>query len=286
MSGLELRHPETIDEVASLLAEHGGARCLSGGATLVAMMNAGLVHPSLLISLNGIEALKGIHRAADGTVRIGAMTRHAETAASTLFHEGQRIVPIAAGRIANVPVRNMGTIGGSLSFADPAADYLTALTAAAACVETASVRGRRTIPIGDFVSDWYTTVMAEDEIVTAVVVPPAAAGSVAHYEKLDRVSGDFAIVSIALVIAMDGDMCRAVRIAVGGCGPKPLHSRDADEVLEGAQLDPTRIVEAGARLVAISDPVDDVRASADYRRKVLPRLLAKSIAAVRDRRAA
>ena len=183
------------------------------------------------------------------------MTRHVETATSRLFQDGQRIVPLAAHRIANVPVRNMGTIGGSLSFADPAADYLTALTAAEALIESASARGIRSIPIGALVTDWYTTSLAEDEIVTSVVVPPALAGTVAHYEKLARVSGDFAIVSVALLIAFDGKVCRSVRVVVGGWGPAPLRRRDAEELLEGSCLEPERIARAGDMLVEISDPV-------------------------------
>src|SRR5271154_273992 len=137
---MDIVRPATIEEDIAYLAAHHGARCISGGATLVAMMNAGLVDPTALISLDNIAALKGISADAEGAVRIGAMTRHNETATSPLFQDGQRIVPLAAGRIANLPVRNMGTVGGSISFADPAADYLTALTAAEAIIESVSPR--------------------------------------------------------------------------------------------------------------------------------------------------
>lgn len=274
---MDLFRPQTIEEAVGLLARHDGARCIAGGATLVAMMNAGLVDPAALVSLAQVRELAGIERRADGSVRIGAMTRHAETAASGVFHDGQRVVPLAAGRIANRPVRNMGTIGGSVSFADPAADYLAALTAAEATVEIASAAGYRGVPIGAFVTDWYTTTLAADEIVTAITVPPMPAGSIGYYEKLDRVAGDFAIVSVALIVTFDGGVCRFVRIAIGGCGPSPLRRRDAEILLEGSRLDPALVAEAGELLVAISDPVDDVRASGDYRRLVLPRLLAKAL---------
>jgi len=278
---MDLLLPQTIEEAVGLLVRHEGARCISGGATLVAMMNAGLVEPTALVSLRQIPGLSGIAGEPDGGVRIGAMTRHVDTANSAVFKDGQRIVPLAAIRIANRVVRNMGTMGGSISFADPAADYLAALTAAGATVEIASPQGTRSLAVAEFVTDWYTTALAADEIVTAIRVPAMPAGSVAHYEKLARVSGDFAIVSIALIVQFEGDICRFLRVAVGGCGPAPLRLRDAETLLEGSPLDPAGIAEAGRMLVAISDPVDDVRASGDYRRTVLPRLLAKALTQVR-----
>src|SRR3984957_4288761 len=191
---MDLFLPQTIEEAVGLLVQHEGARCISGGATLVAMMNAGLVEPSALISLRQIAGLAGISREPDGTVRIGAMTRHVDTATSEVFRDGQRVVPRAAVRIANRVVRNMGTMGGSISFADPAADYLAALTAAEATIDIASPEGGRSLPIDAFVTDWYTTALAPDEIVTSINVPAAPPDSVGHYEKLARVSGDFAIV--------------------------------------------------------------------------------------------
>jgi carbon-monoxide dehydrogenase medium subunit len=277
---MDLFLPQTIEEAVGLLVQHEGARCISGGATLVAMMNAGLVEPTALISLRQIPRLSGIAREGDGRVRIGAMTRHVDTATSKCFEDGQRVVPYAAVRIANRVVRNMGTMGGSISFADPAADYLAALTAAEATIDIASPEGGRSLPIDAFVTDWYTTALAPDEIVTSITVPAVPPGSIGHYEKLARVSGDFAIVSIAIMAKLEGDVCTFVRIAVGGCGPAPLRLREAEALLEGTSLSPALISEAGRMLVSISDPVDDVRASAEYRRTVLPRLLLKAISQV------
>ena len=269
--------PARIAEAVALLAEHEEARCLAGGATLVAMMNAGLVTPAALISLSGIPELAGIIAGEDGGLRIGAMTRHNETAGSPLFRAGQQVVPAAAARIANQVVRNMGTMGGSISFADPAADYLPALVAADATVEIVGPQGQRLVPIAEFVTDWYTTQVQPGELVTAILVPPAPAGSIGIYEKLDRVAGDFAIASVALVLAIDGGVCCAARIAVGGCGPAPVRLAEAEAGLVGGTLSDAAIAAAGALLAAACDPVDDVRASATYRRAVVPRLLAKTI---------
>jgi carbon-monoxide dehydrogenase medium subunit len=269
--------PGRVAEAVALLAEHEEARCLAGGATLVAMMNAGLVTPGALVSLAGIPELARISAGTDGGLRIGAMTRHNDTAGSLLFHAGQRVVPAAAARIANQVVRNMGTMGGSISFADPAADYLPALVAAEATVEIAGPQGPRLVPIADFVTDWYTTALEPGELVTAILVPPAPAGSIGIYEKLDRVAGDFAIASVALVLALEDGICRAARIAIGGCGPAPVRLVEAEAGLVGTTLTDAGIAAAGALLAAACDPVDDVRASAAYRRAVVPRLLAKTI---------
>jgi carbon-monoxide dehydrogenase medium subunit len=279
---MDLFLPQTIEEAVGLLVQHEGARCISGGATLVAMMNAGLVEPTALVSLRQIPGLAGIAREADGSVRIGAMTRHVDTATSELFKDGQRVVPHAAARIANRVVRNMGTMGGSISFADPAADYLAALTAAGATIDIASPGSKRSLPMAGFVTDWYTTALAPDEIVTSIVVPAMPAGSIGHYEKLARVSGDFAIVSIAIIVKFEDNICTFLRVAVGGCGPAPLQLREAEVLLEGSRMSPSLVAEAGRMLVAISDPVDDVRASGEYRRAVLPRLLAKALTQIQQ----
>ncbi|MGH6988880.1 MAG: FAD binding domain-containing protein [Stellaceae bacterium] len=278
---MEFFHPTNLPEALSLLSEHEGAQCLAGGATLVAMMNAGLVEPSALISLTGLSELAGIARLPDGSVRIGAMTRHAETARSTIFHAGQRVLSEAAGKIANPPVRNMGTIGGSLAFADPAADYLPALACLDAMIEVAGRDGARTLAIADFVLDWYATALGPEDIITGIVVPPSPAGSVGVFEKLERTAGDFAIASVALVLAVEEGVCRVARIAIGGCAPAPIRRREAEALIEGTRFEAAAVRAAGGILAEAADPVDDVRASADYRRRVIPRLLAKTVARAR-----
>ncbi len=274
---MEFLEPESVEDAVALLAAREDARCLAGGATLVAMMNAGLVEPETLVSLRRIAALRGITRDDDGAVMIGAMTRHAETASSPDFVDGQAAVPAAARQIANMPVRNMGTMGGSIAFADPAADYPCALVAAGAAIEIVGPHGARWLPVADFGTDWYETALGDAEIITRIKVPPAPPGSIGHYEKLARVSGDFATVSVGLVLTFDGRHCSAAQVAIGGCGPWPLRLAEADALLVGSALDGETVARAGALLAEAADPLDDVRGSADYRRRVIPRLLAKAI---------
>ncbi len=270
MSETRLARPASLDEALALLDAEPTARCLAGGATLVAMMNAGLVEPGLLVALDGIAELRGITAMPGGGLCIGAMTRHRETVSETRLAGSLAMVREAAGVIANAVVRNMGTMGGSISFADPAADYPPALVAAGAEIEIARKGGRRRLPVREFFHDWYTTALEPGEIVTAIHLP-APGPQASLYRKHARSSGDFAIASIALALAADGT---GVRIAVGGCGPAPLRVEAAEQALAARPADPAAIAAAAALLVDAADPVDDMRGSADYRRRLIPRLLA------------
>lgn len=278
MTTPHLFRPSAVAEAVSLLAANDGARCLAGGATLVAMMNARLVAPSALVSLAAIDELAGITVMSDGTLRIGAMTRHHETAGELRLAHGAAVLRMAAGQIANPVVRNMGTIGGSIAFADPAADYAPALVAAGAAVELMGSAGRRITPISAFFTDWYATDLAAGELVTAVLVPPAPATSVGRYLKLARVSGDFAIASVALYLAVEDRQISTLRIAVGGCGPVPVRVPDAERHAAGKSVGELDGRMLGEALAARLDPTDDVRASAAYRRLVVPRLVQQAVA--------
>jgi carbon-monoxide dehydrogenase medium subunit len=271
--------PTSIEEAAQLLAEDPEAKCLAGGATLVAMMNARLMQPSALVSLRQIKEMTGIARAADGSVRIGAMTRHRITAASSELRAGQEVVRQAASVIANPPVRNMGTMGGSIAFADPGADYPPALVAADAEIELLGTGGMRRIKAADFFTDWYQTALEPGELVTAIHLPAGEADAVGCYDKLARVEGDYATASAAIVLRMNGRECAGISIAIGACGPRPVRLPEAESKLVGGHLDDAALAGAGALLADAADPVDDVRASADYRRLVIPRLVRRAVRA-------
>ena len=281
MSAPLLHMPDSLDEAVRLLAADPEAKCLAGGATLVAMMNAGLVQPSALVSLRKIEGLAGITRQADGSVRIGAMTRHRVTASSSVLQAGQAVVKQAASVIANPPVRNMGTMGGSIAFADPGADYPPALVAADAEIELLGGGGTRRLKAADFFTDWYQTALAPGELVAAIHLPAGDARAVGHYDKLARVEGDYATASVAVVLTLAGETCTGIAIAVGACGPKPVRLAEAERKLIGSKLDDVSLAAAGALLADAADPVDDVRASADYRRLVIPRLVRRAVRAAR-----
>jgi len=263
--------PRTVAEATAMLDQDPEAKPLAGGATLVAMMNARVLEPLALVNLARIDELRGIRVLADGALRIGACTRHRETLDCMALSGTTAVLRRAAAQIANATVRNMGTIGGSISFADPGLDYPPAIVAADCSVEIAASHGRRTVPAREFFVDWYTTALEPGEIVTAILVPPPAAGGAA-YEKHARVSGDYATASAAVCLAADGK----VRAAIGGCGPTPIADPEADALLSADRSDAS-VARAGALLEARADPLDDVRGSAEYRRLLIPRLLLRAV---------
>jgi carbon-monoxide dehydrogenase medium subunit len=277
---VRLHEPESLAEaVAALSAE--GARCLAGGQSLVAMMNAGLLSPPVLVSLRRIPGLDGVTWQPDGTLSLGAMARHRDVARLAPRGATSELLVEAARRIGHPAIRNRGTIGGSLAHADPAADYPTAVTCAEAEIEIAGPAGMRRVPAGAFFHGYYETAAAAGELVTAIHVPPAPRGARAHYEKLMIVDGDFAVVSAAVILAMEGGRCRHARIALGAIGPAPLRLPEAEAVLVGSPLDPASLDRAGAMLAAAADPVDDMRGSAGFRLRLIPRLLRRAVAAAR-----
>ena len=268
--------PRTVAEAATLLAGDPDAKPIAGGATLVAMLNARVIEPAALVSLAGIDEIKGISVMADGRLRIGAFTRHSETAECTLPMGASTVVRHAASQIANATVRNMGTIGGSIAFADPALDYPPALVAAGAEIEIASTQGTRHVAAAEFFLDWYVTALEPGELVTAVLLPaPPDASGRGVYIKHARVAGDYATASVAACLHADGTL----RVAVGACGPVPITDDTANALLSGDRSDAT-IRRAGELLVQHADPLDDVRGSADFRRQLIPRLLLRAVRSV------
>ena len=264
--------PRTVEEATGLLAADPEARPIAGGATLVAMMNARVIEPLALVNLGRIDELRGIRQLQDGCLRIGAYTRHRETAESPQLAGTAAVVREAAGQIANATVRNMGTIGGSIAFADPGLDYPPAIVAAGAEVEIASATGRRRLPARDFFLDWYTTALEPGEIVVAVVLPRPGVGGGAAYVKHARVGGDYATAAAAVCLEAGG----AVRAVIGACGPTPIADPEADALLASDRSD-AAVARAGALLEARADPLDDVRGSAEYRRLLIPRLLLRAV---------
>ena len=273
--------PASLGEALEILSEDDEARCLAGGATLVAMLNADLVEPSTLVGLRRIDELGGITVTGD-LMRIGAMTTHAQIARDDRLTGNAAVVRDAAGQIAHPAIRNMGTIGGSVCHADPNADFPGALVAADAALEAVGASGTRQIPADEFFLDYLETSLEEDEILGAVLVPVEPAEARGRHLKFSRTHGDYATVSISLVLVMDGNSCAYARIAVGSAGPVPIHLDEADALLTGSTLPADAINQAGQKLAQATDPVDDVRGSAEYRRMIIPGLLQRAVDELRQ----
>ena len=150
------------------------------------------------------------------------------------------------------------------------------LVATEATITALSVRGERSLRAGDFFVNFLTTALAEDELVTAIHFPPAKS-MVGVYEKFARTDGDFATVSVALMLSVEGERCAKIRLALGSCGPTPIRVPEAEAQLLGSRLDKHAVHKAANLLVQATEPMNDVRGSADYRRMLVPRLVQQAI---------
>lgn len=270
----EYRKAGSIAEAVQLLSDNPGAKLLAGGHSLIPLMRFRLARPEVVIDIGGIANLRGITVSGD-TINIGALTTHAEIAASADVQRSNGLLAEAAGGIGDPAVRNRGTIGGNLAHADPASDWATVLTALGATVSAQGPSGSRTIVVADLVEDAFTTVLAEDELITTVSVPVLAANQRAEYAKMAHPASFYAVVGGAVVVTMDGDRCTAASVAVGGLTPRPVKAPAVEQALSGTTLTMASVTDATARLsedlsAAGVDIIGDVYASADFRAGVAP----------------
>ncbi|MGE0735676.1 MAG: xanthine dehydrogenase family protein subunit M [Alphaproteobacteria bacterium] len=269
--------PNSLDEALRLLAEIEGARCIAGGQTLVAMLNAKLVEPEALISLARIVPLSTISTVENGALRIGSMATHAAVATSPIVVRDFPMLAQTAHAIAHPAIRNFGTIGGAVAHGDPSADYPAALVASDAVIEIASTVGRRQVAVAEFFQDYLTTVLEPGELIASITVPRPPKNTTGSYYKLARVDGDYATVSVAAQLGVQGGKCSHIAVAIGSAGPRPVRLPAAEAKLIGQPLSDQAIGALGAALAEASDPIDDVRGSSDYRRAMISPLVRRVV---------
>lgn len=251
-TAFDYERPESVSDAVALLQKHGdGARVLAGGHSLLPMMKLRLAAPDVLVDIGGISSLRGI-RETGGGIAIGALTRHADVAASELIQRGCPILASAAAGIGDRQVRARGTIGGSLANADPHGDLPAVLLALDGEVTAEGPSGQRTIPAGDLFVDYLTSSLSGDEVLTEVRVPAGLRGA---YVKFTRRSADWAVVGVAAVL--DGS---SARIAVTGCGPKAVRATAAEQAYASGGAEAA----AAAASQGLS-PIADLAGSAEYR---------------------
>ena len=254
--------PDSLDAALEALREGGeDAKVLAGGHSLVPLMKLRLAAPSLLVDLRRVPGLAGIERS-NGTVRIGAMTRHHDVATSG----DVGLAAKAAATIADQQVRNRGTIGGTLAHGDPASDLPAVLVALEGSVIVRGEGGEREIAGADLFLDYLTTSLAEGEIITEVRLP-AGDGWGAGYAKFNRRVEDWAMVAVCAAVrkAADGS-CEDVRIGLTNMAGTPLRAGAAEQALRGGGLDAAAIGAAAEQAAEGTDPPADLNASADYKR--------------------
>ena len=256
--------PTTVAEAVGLLVERAAAepRVLAGGQSLVPLMNFRLAQPGYLIDLRRVAGLSGIRIDGD-TLVIGAMTRQADVEDS---HEVAAVAPLLAeaiGHVADRPIRNIGTIGGSIAHADPSAELPAVALALDAELVAAGPAGSRRIPASEFFRGPFTTALEPDEILTEIRLPRRDGGHA--FVEFARTHGTFAVVAVAAVVGIAGGRIANASIALAGVAPTPVRATVAEEVLAGADLADVDVAAAADAAAAVLHPAGDVHASAATR---------------------
>ena len=258
--------PGSLAEVFALMAEHGDdARLLAGGQTLLATLNMRLSEPALLIDINRVDALKGI--AVDGDVlRIGALVTHREIEDSALVARHAPLLTMAVPHIAHRAIRNRGTWGGSIAYADPAAEWPVCLAALEGVVLVRGPDGERRIAAHDFFVDLYTTALQADEVIVACELPVATDADAYAFDELARRHGDYAIVGLAIALRRGDEGIAGARLAYLGVGTVPFRPTRTEAALAGRPLTDASIAEAIDVLKGELDPMGDLTNTAGTKR--------------------
>src|SRR5712691_933061 len=260
----EYHRPKTIDEAIKLLREVKGAKLLAGGHSLLPAMKLRLASPAALIDIGRIKELSGIKAIKEG-LQIGALTTHAEIAASEAVRKAVPILAETAGRIGDLQVRNRGTIGGSIANADPGADYPTIMLLLGAKF-TAADGKQREIAAENFFVDLFTTSLKQGELLTSITIPAIASGAAAVYLKHPHPASAFAVVGVAALVEVKDGKCADVRIAIGGVTANPVRAKAAERALTGQAPSEANIARAAAAVgAALSKPLSDPYASGEFR---------------------
>ncbi len=262
--------PRSLGEAIEALRDGGDyAKVLAGGQSLVPLMKLRFASPDLVVDLGNVPGLD-YHRAdPDGTLRIGALCRHADLERSALLRDSQPTMAAAAPLIADPIVRTRGTLVGSLCHADPQGDWASVLTALGGSVVAQGPAGKRTIPLDGFVTGPFENVLAPDEIAVEALVPPARGKRAGGYLKLERRVGDFATVGVAVALEMSGDTVTRAGIGLTGVGGSTIAATEAAAALAGQPLAAGVIERAANLAAAAARPRTDHRGSAEYKRHMV-----------------
>lgn len=274
----EYAAPTTIEEVLQALADGGDdATVIGGGQSLMPVLRMRMAAPELVVDLGKVDALRGVREDGDELV-IGAMTSHHAVAHDVLVNEHAALLAQAAATIGDPQIRYRGTIGGALAHADPAGDMGPALLALEGSVEVAGPHGTRTIAAVDLFDDYFTTTLADDEVLTAVRVPKHAGWGM-HYEKFTLVAQSWAVVAVAAAVrVVDGSVAEA-RIAMANMGSTPLRAPSAESALAGSPVDAVALKRAAASAGEGTNPPDDTAGTPEYRRHLAGVLAGRAVVA-------
>jgi carbon-monoxide dehydrogenase medium subunit len=269
---------KSLAEASKLLQQLGDeSRVLAGGQSLIPLMKMRLARPSALIDINYVPGLSNI-QSHNGELRFGALARHTDIEMSDAAAAIPIVHDCAAG-IADVQVRNQGTIGGSLAEADPSGDWGATLLTLETSVQCTGPQGERIVKLEEFIKDAYTTVLAHDELVREVIVKKPPTNSGGAYLAFKRSAPVYATVSAAVQLTLDGkDICKDVRVVLGCVGLTAIRAQRAENELRGKKIDGKTMQRAAETAREAAEPQSDMRGSADYKRTLVAALVKRAIA--------
>ena len=275
--------PRSIDEAISLLRDGGGeAKVLAGGQSLVPLLKLRFASPELLVDINNLPGLDYHRVDADGTIRIGALCRHADLERSGVLAAKQPTMAAAAPLVADPIVRTRGTLVGSLCHADPQGDWASVVTALGGHVVAQGPAGRRTIALADFVTGPFQNTLGYDEIAVEAVIPAPKGTPAGGYLKLERRVGDFATAGVAVAVDLSGAVVTRAGIALTGVGAATIDAAEAAATLVGKDLTAERIGTAADLAAQAARPKTDHRGSAAYKRHVVRTFVERILTNVSD----
>ena len=287
MQNFDYLEPTTVAEACALLEQHGGnARVFAGGAHLSILMKQGLLRPKALVNIKKISELKVMKFDSTEGLTLGALVTHHELETSPLIREKFPVLCEAEKEVANIRVRNMGTIGGNLASGEPLTDLSQIFIALDGQAKIAGASGTRMISLEELFVDYYQTSLAEDEILTHVILPPLLPRSGIEYIRFSSSSVvDKPSVGVAVRVSLHAGTasCQTVRIVLGCVGPTPVRAREAEALLTAKELTADLFEAAGAAAFHECAPVSDLRGSEHYKRAIVRTLVKRAAAAAYER---
>jgi carbon-monoxide dehydrogenase medium subunit len=270
--------PTTLSDALAALAEGGeDAKILAGGQSLLPVLRLRMAAPALLVDLGRIEELRGVRMDGD-KVLVGSMTTHHDVIADPLVAEHLALLAKTTATVADPQVRYRGTLGGALSHADPAGDLGAVAVALDAEMRIAGPNGERTVPAAEFFTDFFTTALADNEILTGVAFG-SYAGWGAHYEKFNTVAQAWSIVACAAAVQVSGGSVTAARVALTNMGPTPVRATAVEQALVGGPATDEAVRAAAQSATEGTSPVDDASAPAAYRSHLAQVLTSRAVLA-------
>ena len=287
MRNFDYLEPTTVAEACALLKQHTGeAKVFAGGSHLTILMKQGLYEPKILVNIKKIPALRGIEYDAAEGLMIGALVTHREIETSALVREKFPVLSDAEREVANIRVRNMGTVGGNLASGEPLTDLSQIFISLDGKAKIAGPNSQRVIPVEELFLDFYTTSLADDEILTQVVLPPAPPRSGVEYIRFSSssvVDKPSAGVAVRLTLERSDEAVQTARIVLGCVGATPVRARKAEALITGKQLTPQLAEEAGSAASQECSPTSDLRGSEPYKRAIVRTLVKRAAAKAYER---